>query len=48
LFYPVARPSAWLLDRMVGPERLSFFQERALRELIRKHVESGEAGWPAW
>lgn len=43
LLYPVARPSAWLLDRMVGPESITFFRERDFRELIRKHVEAGES-----
>jgi len=41
VLFPVARPSAWLLDRMVGPELVAFFRERDFRELIRKHVEAG-------
>lgn len=41
--FPVARPSAWLLDRMVGPESITFFRERDFRELIRRHVEAGES-----
>jgi metal transporter CNNM len=43
LLYPVARPSAWLLDRMVGQEPVTFFPERDLLELIRKHVEAEES-----
>lgn len=38
LLYPVARPSAWLLDRLLGPESIALFRERDFRELIRKHV----------
>ncbi|MCC7325543.1 MAG: DUF21 domain-containing protein [Burkholderiales bacterium] len=40
LFYPVARPSAWLLDRLLGPESIAYFRERDFRELIRQHVEN--------
>lgn len=43
VLFPVARPSAWMLDRMVGREPLAFFRERDFRELIRKHVESGDS-----
>lgn len=43
IFFPVARPSAWLLDRMVGPESITFFREQDFRELIRKHVEAVES-----
>lgn len=38
LFYPVARPCAWLLDRMLGQEDTQFFKERDLRELLRQHL----------
>ena len=40
ILFPVARPSAWMLDRMVGGESVAFFRERDFRELIRKHVEA--------
>lgn len=43
IFFPVTRPSAWLLDRLVGPESVVFFRERDFRELIRKHVEASES-----
>jgi len=43
LLYPVARPSSWMLDRLVGPESRAFFRERDFHELIRKHVEAGES-----
>ena len=40
LLYPVARPSAWVLDRWLGKEGISLFREQDLHTLIRKHVES--------
>lgn len=43
LLYPVARPSAALLDAWLGTERLQFYREHELRELIRLHVAADEA-----
>jgi hypothetical protein len=43
LLYPVAKPSALLLDRWLGPEGLHLFQERDLRTVIRKHIEAEES-----
>jgi metal transporter CNNM len=43
VLYPVAKPTAKLLDRWLGPEGIQFFAERDFRELIRKHMESSEA-----
>jgi len=40
LLYPVAKPTAFLLDKWLGPEALRYFQERDLRELIKMHIES--------
>jgi metal transporter CNNM len=42
--YPVTKSTAWLLDRLVGPEAIRFFHERDLRTLIKKHAESHDAG----
>jgi len=41
--YPVARPSARLLDRLLGPEGIAYFQERDLRAVIEKHMASSES-----
>jgi metal transporter CNNM len=41
LLYPVAKPSALLLDWWLGPEAITFFRERDFRALIMKHVEAG-------
>ncbi|WP_019623502.1 DUF21 domain-containing protein [Thioalkalivibrio thiocyanoxidans] len=38
--YPVARPTAWVLDAWLGGESIRYFPERDLRHLIRLHMES--------
>ena len=43
LLYPVAKPTARLLDRWLGPEGIQFFAERDFREVIRKHIKSSDA-----
>lgn len=40
LLYPVARPTAWVLDRWLGEEAVEYFKERDLEELIAMHVEA--------
>jgi metal transporter CNNM len=42
LVYPVARPTALLLDKWIGPEAITFFRERDFRALFMKHTEAGE------
>ncbi|NNJ94312.1 MAG: DUF21 domain-containing protein [Halobacteria archaeon] len=39
LLYPVAKPSALVLDRWLGAEGISYFRERDLHTLIHKHIE---------
>ncbi len=41
--YPVAGPTAMLLDRWLGKEGILYFRERGLREVIKKHIEADEA-----
>ena len=43
LLYPVAKPTALLLDRWLGQEEVSYFRERELREVIRRHMLSDDA-----
>lgn len=43
LLYPVAKPSAWVLDWWLGKEGISYFRERDLRRVIRKHIEADES-----
>lgn len=40
VFYPVARPSAWLLDRWLGGEPITYLRERDLRRMIQLHMET--------
>ena len=42
ILYPVAKPTAWLLDWWLGEEGINYFQERDLREVIKKHVEASD------
>jgi len=43
LLYPVAKPSALVLDRWLGEEGISYFRERDLHTVIRKHIEADES-----
>ncbi|MBW6516468.1 MAG: DUF21 domain-containing protein, partial [Candidatus Cloacimonetes bacterium] len=40
ILYPVNRPSAWILDKLLGGEEIRYFKERDLRRLIRLHMEA--------
>jgi hypothetical protein len=42
LLYPVAKPSAVVLDKLLGPEAVKFFKEKEFRELLRIHMNSEE------
>ena len=43
LLYPVAKPSALVLDRWLGEEGISYFRERDLHTVIRKHIEADDS-----
>ncbi len=43
VLYPVAGPSAWMLDRLIGEEQVLFMRERQLKGVIEKHIESDGA-----
>ena len=43
ILYPVAKPSAMILDRWLGPEGIHYFRERDLREVIKMHMSAEEA-----
>ncbi len=43
LLYPVAGPSAWMLDRLIGEEQIVFMRERQLKGVIEKHIDSDHA-----
>lgn len=42
ILYPIAKPSAKLLDMWLGKESIQYFRERDLREVIRKHIEASD------
>lgn len=42
LLFPVAKPTALVLDRWLGKEAIPYFRERDLRELISMHMDSFE------
>lgn len=43
LMYPVARPTAWVLDRWLGGEEVRFFPERDLHHLIDLHIQARDS-----
>jgi len=43
ILYPVAKPSAKILDWWLGVEGIQYFRERDFREVIRRHVEAAES-----
>lgn len=43
LLYSVAKPSALVLDQWLGKEGISYFRERDLHTVIRKHIEADES-----
>jgi len=43
ILFPIAKPSALVLDAWLGQEGIQYFRERNLRELIRKHIDAPEA-----
>ena len=40
VLFPVAKPSAWMLDKWLGPEGISFLRENQLKGMIVQHIES--------
>ena len=42
LLFPVAKPTALFLDRWIGPEAVSFYREKDIRELIKIHMHSSK------
>lgn len=40
ILYPVAKPTAILLNKWLGPEAITYFKERDLRELVKMHMNS--------
>lgn len=42
-FFPVAAPTAWVLDRVLGKDGIRFFREVDLQEVIKLHAASPES-----
>lgn len=40
MLYPIAKPSALVLDQWLGKESVQYFREHNLRELIRQHIDA--------
>ncbi|MCG3175767.1 MAG: hypothetical protein MOGMAGMI_00700 [Candidatus Omnitrophica bacterium] len=43
LLYPIAKPTAWLLDRWLGKESVNYFTESEMTALLNCHSRSQEA-----
>jgi len=43
ILYPVAKPSALLLDAWLGKESIEFFKEKTIKLLLKKHVDDSES-----
>lgn len=43
LLFPVAKPTALVLDRWLGPEAITYFRERDIREMLKLHASSPES-----
>ncbi|AKB44610.1 MULTISPECIES: DUF21 domain-containing protein [Methanosarcina] len=43
LLYPVAKPTALILDWWLGREKLELFKEQSMRIMLEKHIESGKS-----
>jgi hypothetical protein len=43
ILFPVAKPTALVLDWWLGEEGIRYFRERDLRTVIRKHIEAEES-----
>jgi hypothetical protein len=43
VLYPVAKPSAWMLDKWLGAETTEFLQEQQLKGVIVQHIQSDDA-----
>lgn len=43
LLYPIAKPTAKLLDWWLGKEGISYFQERDFKIMLQKHIEAHDS-----
>lgn len=43
ILYPVAKPTAWVLDQWLGKESIDYLRERDLKAIIHAHIKAEEA-----
>ena len=43
ILFPVAKPTAWILDNWLGKEGIDYLRERDLKAIISAHIEADEA-----
>jgi len=43
VLFPVARPTALILDKWLGPEAITYYRERDVREMLKLHASSPES-----
>ena len=43
LLWPLARPTAWLLDLWLGKEAVQFFRENQIEEMLRMHIRQHDS-----
>jgi len=43
LLFPVAKPSALLLDAWLGKESIAFFKENKVKHFLKKHIDDAES-----
>lgn len=43
LLYPIAKPTARMLDAWLGPEGIQYMSEREIREALKKHIQTQES-----
>lgn len=43
ILWPVAKPTALILDALLGREGISYFRERDMRTLLQKHIDADES-----
>ncbi|MFC1914858.1 DUF21 domain-containing protein [Chloroflexota bacterium] len=42
ILFPLAKPTAFFLDRWLGAEAINYFKEEDMRKLIKMHIDSSE------
>ncbi len=42
ILFPIAKPTALVLDKWLGPEFIPYFREKDIRELIKLHMQAEE------